>query len=107
MAIDTRTNTAEAEIGSSRSVGGPTDRILRFVDFARRKASQGDGLHPLVAASMALNEQSGAKRNGTSNLVSLLLAHAARSRRRAQQPVRIRMQVLGPSGTPAVRLRVR
>lgn len=81
-------------------------RILQMVDYARQRVSSGDQMHPLVAASVSMQEKAGA-RSRTGNLVAMLLAHAARSRRRAQPGVNIRMQVLTPAGTPAVRIRVR
>ncbi|MEN0087422.1 MAG: hypothetical protein AAF737_03195 [Pseudomonadota bacterium] len=105
MKQNVQSKPANAPNASGRGSTGP---LARLVDFARYR--QGPQIsadtHPLVAASMALGESS-RSRARTANLVSLLMTHAGRSRRRSQARVDIRMCVMTPQGAPAVKLRLR
>lgn len=86
---------------------GSTGPLARLVDFARyRQGPDAAASHPLVAASRALGD-SPKSRARTANLVSLLMTHATRARRRSQERVDIRMCVMTPDGAPAVKLRLR
>ncbi|MEM1365259.1 MAG: hypothetical protein AAGH82_05850 [Pseudomonadota bacterium] len=89
----------------ARGSNGP---LARLVDFARYRngTPPARNAHPLVAASMALGESPRARAR-TANLVSLLMTHASRSRRKSQPRAEIRMCVVTPNGVPAVKLRLR
>ncbi|MEO0498691.1 MAG: hypothetical protein AAF141_15245 [Pseudomonadota bacterium] len=86
---------------------GSNGPFARLVDFARYRQGPDDAhSHPLVAASRALGDTP-RTRARTANLVSLLMTHASRARRRSQTRVDIRMCVMTPDGAPAVKLRLR
>lgn len=101
------TQTLKPETKGTAAAKGSTGPLARLVDLARyRSGATGVSQHPLVAASMALGETPRARAR-TANLVSLLMTHAGRSRRRSQPRVDVRMCVMTPDGAPAVKLRLR
>ncbi|MEO0637401.1 MAG: hypothetical protein AAFY73_12215 [Pseudomonadota bacterium] len=102
------TQKLKPQTNSRAQTRGSSGPLARLVDFARyRNGTPTEAhQHPLIAASMALGDTP-RSRARTANLVSLLLTHAGRSRRRSQPRVDVRMCVMTPDGLPAVKLRLR
>lgn len=66
------------------------------------------GSHPLQQAAQRLGEaRDGRSRLKAKDLVGLLLCHGARAWRASQPLAYTRIRSVGPSGRPAVRLRLR
>jgi len=76
-----------------------------LLDFGRNTKARSSHEHPLVAASAALQEGM-VQKTRTGNLVGILLAQASRARRKGRPAARVRIQVFGPQGSVAARLRL-